>query len=170
MSKKMPEYIQHKIVRAARIEAVADDQPEHVTLQLSTGALVREPTAWYERMLGNLRKRPLVGCYYVEYPDGYTSASPAEAFETGNTALAQLSSEPLEARCENGRLVISLGIETLTDGLTSYPELIGLVDQGVRSHALGVLMAKEINKAVSDSDSYIQLLLRDAAREVWNNL
>jgi hypothetical protein len=34
-----------------------------------------------------MRHKPQVGGYYVVYPDGYKSWSPAEAFESGYTRI-----------------------------------------------------------------------------------
>lgn len=91
---QMPEYQCHKKVRAAKILAIAEARG--TTLTTDTGdAYVRFThritldveyplelaTQWVERY------KPVVGGYYVEYEDGYTSFSPAAAFESGYTKI-----------------------------------------------------------------------------------
>ena len=79
----MEKYQSYKVVEAFRILRIyeigeTDGNPEHV-------ALVAGET---EVLVGTdymVRHEPKVGGYYVLYPDGYESWSPAEAFEGGYT-------------------------------------------------------------------------------------
>ena len=74
----LPEYLCHKIVRAAKIIAVAlSPTPGFHRLALEGAAHVDVTRAWY----GN--KAPQPSGYYVQYEDGYSSYSPAETFEQG---------------------------------------------------------------------------------------
>jgi hypothetical protein len=81
---KMPRYVCHKKVWALQIKDISKSHWGKVTLGLGWGTPhpdIEVPTEWYER------HRPKVGDYYVVYEDGYTSVSPAEAFEKGYTQL-----------------------------------------------------------------------------------
>ena len=74
----LPEYLCHKIVRAAKIVGVAlSPTPGFHRLALEGAAHVDVTRMWY----GNRAPQP--GGYYVQYKDGYSSYSPAEAFEAG---------------------------------------------------------------------------------------
>ena len=78
----LPQYQCHKIVQAARITSV-DLFTDHCVLHhdnVAVGPLV-ETLAWHNK------HRPQPGGYYVVYEDGYTSWSPAEAFEGGYRIL-----------------------------------------------------------------------------------
>lgn len=82
----LPQWKCHKIVGAAQI---TDIRPNtfasgwNLTLDFGDGVAHEQfvDTDW------SARHRPLVGGYFVEYEDGYTSFSPAEAFEKGYTRL-----------------------------------------------------------------------------------
>lgn len=82
----LPKYKCHKVVRAAKITAIAADfQDGHCELwfdrdgkqSLNVGA------DFYER------HEPRPGKYFVAYDDGYQSVSPAEAFEAGYSPLIE---------------------------------------------------------------------------------
>lgn len=84
----LPLYISHKIVEASKIIDInalpaggPDNAPEgeHM-LVMEVGEHVASP----EYMA---KHNPQVGGYFVKYPDGYLSYSPAKAFEEGYTAL-----------------------------------------------------------------------------------
>jgi hypothetical protein len=84
---ELPRYRCHKEVRAGRITGI---QEVFLSEGFGTGVLmdlhleggwVRVPVEWMER------HEPKVGGYYVVYKDGYTSYSPAEAFEEGYTRI-----------------------------------------------------------------------------------
>ena len=88
-TKLLPQYKSHKIVEAMRIaeilnhadasgaelRLVAGDGPEAVT------AVVMVNRAYL------VKHSPQVGGYYIRYPDGYESWSPAESFEGAYTGV-----------------------------------------------------------------------------------
>lgn len=68
----------HKIVQAAKIEAMSafpGDGP--TTLHLENNKDINVSPAWMQK------HSPVTGGYFVLYNDGYTSFSPADAFEDG---------------------------------------------------------------------------------------
>ena len=77
---ELPKYVCHKQVRAAKIKAIEYDDKGAVITPAECG-------------LGDIRvgldflhrHSPQVGGYFVQYEDGYTSFSPAKAFEEGYT-------------------------------------------------------------------------------------
>lgn len=79
----LPEYRCHKVVRAARITALRGngnaDMPDLVLGEI--GGVVTLLPEWHEK------HKPQVGGYYVLYEDGYSSFSPAKAFEEGYTRI-----------------------------------------------------------------------------------
>lgn len=93
----LPEYVCHKRVQAAKIKAIADaewdgtyDKPKTrirmLELELPDGS---------ERMqvvtIDFINKnKPEVGGYFVRYADGYSSYSPAQAFEEGYSRVPDL--------------------------------------------------------------------------------
>lgn len=94
--REMPSYRCHKVVHALKIKRVlkhASASPEVSDAQFEAspyfrgGHLLFEDgfapipfdAAWYRK------HSPHDGGYYVVYPDGYASFSPAEAFEGGYT-------------------------------------------------------------------------------------
>lgn len=83
--KELPAYKCHKIVRAAKITEIEKHEGDgtgHQTMIFGeVGAYQFLTDAW------NDRHKPQVGGYYVVYEDGYTSYSPAEAFESGYTKV-----------------------------------------------------------------------------------
>ncbi len=91
-STEMPRYRCHKDVHALKIVAVqmdaADARAENRETDGSALLLFGPPYAPLRVTAEWLRKHtPEVGGYYVAYKDGYTSFSPADAFETGYTQL-----------------------------------------------------------------------------------
>lgn len=74
----MPSYRSHKIVRAVKIEGI---DLENVALVVDGGKTLLIDAVWLER------HKPEAGGYYVRYEDGYSSYSPAKAFEEGYTAI-----------------------------------------------------------------------------------
>lgn len=76
---ELPQYRSHKIVRAAKITELRENgipgSPDLVLGEI--GAVVALLPDWHEK------HKPQVGGYYVLYEDGYTSYSPAKAFEEG---------------------------------------------------------------------------------------
>lgn len=104
VTREMPRYQCHKKVWALKIKEVikhahpdpkADDEAFEASEAFQGAHLMPEDTgfapipvdaAWYRK------HNPQTGGYYVVYEDGYTSYSPAEAFESGYTLEADRSS------------------------------------------------------------------------------
>jgi len=78
----LPKYKCHKVVSAAKIVAVIDSE----TLMLEVGGSKFEHKISGQPQLVTPRA---VGGYYVKYLDGYESWSPAEAFESGYSRVAE---------------------------------------------------------------------------------
>jgi hypothetical protein len=80
---ELPLYKCHKEVRAAKITGIesheSDGTGSHTMLFGEIGGSKFLTDEWRERF------KPEVGGYFVLYADGYTSFSPAEAFEDGYT-------------------------------------------------------------------------------------
>lgn len=101
--REMPRYQCHKIVHALKIKEVikhahpdpnADDaafeassafQGAHLFPEERGYAPIAVDAAWYRK------HDPTAGGYYVVYEDGYTSFSPAAAFESGYTRLGDVA-------------------------------------------------------------------------------
>lgn len=79
---EMPRYKCHKQVWALKIKAVIGNGQDF-NLEFDDGryAPVAVTLAWWGK------HRPEAGGYYVVYPDGYKSYSPADAFEAGYTLI-----------------------------------------------------------------------------------
>lgn len=78
----LPLYQCHKRVRAAKISAIDQGTaPNNVggtwLLSLEGAGSVEVPHEWLKK------HNPEAGGYFVHYDDGYTSFSPAKAFEEG---------------------------------------------------------------------------------------
>lgn len=85
---KMPRYKCHKEVWALKIKALEPIEGEGGKLS----GMMMHPfeTAYAPITLDGAymsKHRPEVGGYYVVYPDGYKSFSPAKAFEDGYTRI-----------------------------------------------------------------------------------
>jgi len=80
---ELPIYLCHKKVRAAKITGFRSNGiPEAPDILLGEiGAIVSHFPDWHAK------HKPSAGDYYVQYEDGYTSISPAKAFESGYTKL-----------------------------------------------------------------------------------
>ena len=80
---KLPKFQSHKVVEAFKINDISKYPDGSALLVPLDTALtpIRVPLAYVTK------HEPQVGGYYVRYPDGYESWSPAEAFESGYTAL-----------------------------------------------------------------------------------
>lgn len=83
---KLPQWKCHKVVRAAKILGVAEDS-DPPRLQLDTVPISDAPIPRGGLSPNGLLPANFIGGYYVVYEDGYTSYSPAEAFEAGYTRL-----------------------------------------------------------------------------------
>ncbi|HVZ18017.1 MAG TPA: hypothetical protein VG897_12915 [Terriglobales bacterium] len=87
---QLPRYKCHKEVSALKIKAIVvlPSRPrtrDHNTIELhfeeqGYAPIVKDP-GWHQR------HNPQVGGYYVVYDDGYTSFSPAKAFEEGYSRI-----------------------------------------------------------------------------------
>lgn len=84
---EIPRWRSHKIVQAAKITGARFDA-DMPALMLAGGFRVEVSHEMWSRIIGmtNSKEWPdLVGGYYVRYPDGFESWSPAKAFEEGYT-------------------------------------------------------------------------------------
>lgn len=80
----LPRWQCHKVVQAAQIEAIRDQHvPDGAILTLTGGFTIKVDSKWTDR------HQAKVGGYLVIYEDGYMSFSPAAAFESGYTRIAQ---------------------------------------------------------------------------------
>ena len=80
----MNKYQCHKVVEAMKIDSIE---------QLDTGLALNSEEGnhgVYVNQEWVQRHSPQVGGYYVNYKDGYSSYSPAEAFEEGYTLLPEM--------------------------------------------------------------------------------
>lgn len=94
---ELPRYQSHKVVRAARITGFRPNGiPDAPDLLLGDiDGIVSMLPEWHAK------HQPHVGGYFVRYADGYTSFSPAQAFEEGNTLIPtapRLSLAHIESR------------------------------------------------------------------------
>ena len=82
---ELPQYQSHKKVRAAKITGFRlNGNPDMPDLLLGEiGGIVSLLPDWHEK------HKPQVGGYYVVYEDGYTSYSPAKAFEDGYSRIGE---------------------------------------------------------------------------------
>lgn len=84
----MKSYRSHKLVKAAKIERLTHRPDSDGFMLYFDGVPNAEGRtvtwAWVERHMGP-EQQNLVGGYFIEYPDGYQSWSPASAFEDGYT-------------------------------------------------------------------------------------
>ena len=83
-AREMPRYQSHKKVHALKIEAIggSDDTDAMLITPEDEGFASFEVDAAFMD-----KHDPQPGGYYVVYPDGYKSFSPAEAFESGYTRI-----------------------------------------------------------------------------------
>jgi hypothetical protein len=83
----LPEYISHKVVRATKIIDILEVETStgnHVLAVLvnDVESVIPVTQEWMDK------RTPEPGGYFVVYEDGYTSYSPAKAFEEGYTPSA----------------------------------------------------------------------------------
>lgn len=90
----MPKYQSHKKVWALKIKSVSYDKDAAVAdgnRETDGSAVITPADEGYAPFIVGaeyVRKHnPLAGGYFVRYEDGYTSFSPAEAFEGGYTRI-----------------------------------------------------------------------------------
>ncbi len=84
-SAEMPRYRSHKVIHALKIHEI------DVSVSDGDGSAIITPEKPYAPFNVDRKymekHKPEVGGYYVVYKDGYTSFSPAEAFESGYTLI-----------------------------------------------------------------------------------
>lgn len=81
---RLPKFECHKVVEAAKISIVMESAlslRHDVAGRGTRGVAVPVTAEWMQR------HKPEVGGYFVQYPDGYQSYSPAKSFEDGYTLL-----------------------------------------------------------------------------------
>lgn len=92
-TRELPRYQSHKKVWALKIQAIQFDYDvaQSTNRETDGSAIITPADEGYGPFKVDytyVRKHnPQVGGYYVQYADGYTSFSPAEAFESGYTAI-----------------------------------------------------------------------------------
>ena len=90
---EMPKYRSHKIVHALKIANIElDADKARIENRETDGSAIITPEedgyAPFRVRHGYIHKHsPQVGGYFVQYEDGYTSYSPAKAFEEGYTRI-----------------------------------------------------------------------------------
>ena len=88
---KLPQYKSHKQVGAIKISEIHRNMDGSATITPSEkdekGNLVVDPFKVDRHFMTKFE--PKVGGYIVSYEDGYTSFSPAEAFEEGYSAVVE---------------------------------------------------------------------------------
>jgi hypothetical protein len=98
----LPVYQSHKRVRAGKIAAIEhleNGEDSCILLKFEGGfAPVTLLRSWF------FRHNPKIGGYFVVYADGYTSWSPAEAFEEGYARVNEGERDTLQqARAYHAR-------------------------------------------------------------------
>lgn len=91
----------HKVVEAAKIIGVAANSAQPGALLHLSGEKVALalPPEWLQKHQPGSGIQSFTGGYLVVYDDGYTSYSPAAAFEAGYTAVVDESPEAAEQLC-----------------------------------------------------------------------
>ncbi len=91
--RELPRYKCHKIVRALKIAYIVRDNEDDPNAETDGSAMLIPASDGYAPFpVGSeyIRKHnPEKGGYYVVYKDGYTSYSPAKAFEEGYTLIPE---------------------------------------------------------------------------------
>lgn len=85
-STEMPRYQRHKQVWALQVKAIQlhnakGNEPHQIDFIDARYAPIFITDEMYQK------HKPMSGWYYVVYPDGYESFSPAESFESGYTRI-----------------------------------------------------------------------------------
>lgn len=90
ITRELPKYKCHKEVWALKIKSIVRDG-ENENRESDGSAIITPEEDFYApfRVEGSFlhKNKPFVGGYYVVYKDGYTSFSPADAFESGYTKI-----------------------------------------------------------------------------------
>jgi hypothetical protein len=81
----LPRWKCHKVVEAAKITGLTFPTPDDAALHFRDASSEPVDARWISRNLPDGSPDPfaIVGGYFVRYEDGYTSWSPADAFEKG---------------------------------------------------------------------------------------
>ncbi len=86
----IPRYKCHKEVQALKIKRITHEYNENISynsyyLEFEEACVpgITVTDIWYEH------HKPEIGGYYVIYKDGYSSYSPAKAFEEGYTRIEE---------------------------------------------------------------------------------
>lgn len=121
----LPQYECHKKVWALKIKDVQLHDPtgSNPPLEFAGGFLMPEddrllPIAFDAAFYAKHKPEP--GCYWVQYEDGYTSISPAAAFEKGYTPVDHRLANILHGNDKRKSMVWSRsrGLDTSHDPLT----------------------------------------------------
>lgn len=122
---QLPQYQCHKKVFALKIKAVQIHDPEgsNPPLEFAGGFLMPEderfvPIAFDAEFYK--KHKPVDGCYWVQYEDGYTSISPASAFEAGYDIVDHRLANVLHGNEKRKSMIWrrSRGLDTSHDTLT----------------------------------------------------
>lgn len=86
---ELPKFISHKIVQAARVTGVSEGHLPDILFvwHLAGGFQVEVDEDLARRVPTRVGPDGPIGGYFVLYPDGYRSWSPAEAFDGGYTSV-----------------------------------------------------------------------------------
>lgn len=94
---ELPQWKRHEVVKASKITDIgpayydpANDQTMLVNVHTEAG-VISESESYLKRT------DPRIGGYYVQCENGYSSYSPADAFEAGYKPLGQSNEEKLRA-------------------------------------------------------------------------
>ena len=119
---QLPQYRCRKLVRASKIMRTSVDftfsTPAYVLI-LNCITSVTVDLKWVEKHGGKRGLDSLVGGYYVVYDDGYTSWSPAKAFEEGYDRIDVVRLDPALAELQSSieALLASAGMSAIA----TYP-------------------------------------------------
>jgi hypothetical protein len=132
---KLAQYRCHKVVRAGRVTREADEYSFFVPVRCADGSELRLP------MPKGATRAPKAGDYYVVYEDGYTSLSPAKAFEDGYTLISSIGEQPAGEKFVHGPHFPA-----------PAPDIPGLPVAGYRPQHPVAVAAVNANKALEESD------------------
>ncbi len=120
---ELPRYRSHKIVWALKIKSVEPDASAPRGAEGSCIITPEEPGYAPFRVSAEYAKKhnPQPGGYFVQYKDGYTSFSPAKAFEEGNTWIGTGNNlPPFIEIFQDGNMVCTLIGEDLMAGVAGF--------------------------------------------------
>lgn len=151
----MQKFKSHKIVEAVKISRIVHGTGSSM-LHFDGWTPIQVSEQWIDK------HTPSAGGYFVRYPDGYESFSPAEAFEGGYTAVGAYPAP----------------VETLTTGqpkITGYrnlsPDEIGLMNKikarGTDIEALLILVREHLAQQRACADDLDLQRLKACEPERW---